>query len=91
MLVEIEDPDMGILKNIGVPVKLSRTPGRIRRRAPHLGEHTQEVLLQAGYTAEDVELLRKAALVHRVGLGRLPVAPPLMVSLSNHESPGSIW
>ena len=63
MLVEIEDSDMGTLKNIGVPVKLSRTPGRIRRRAPHLGEHTQEVLLQAGYSVEDVELLRKAALV----------------------------
>ncbi len=58
MLVELEDPDLGILKNIGIPVKLSLTPGSIRRRAPSMGEHTEEILLQAGYTAEDVARLR---------------------------------
>ncbi len=63
MVVELEDPDLGRLKNIGIPVKLSLTPGRIRRRAPALGEHTQEVLLQAGYTAEEVARLREAGVV----------------------------
>ena len=63
MMVELEDPNLGRLKNIGIPVKLSQTPGRIRRRAPDLGEHTQEVLLQAGYSDEDVARLRKAGVV----------------------------
>ena len=34
MLVKLEDPELGTLHNIGIPVKLSKTPGRIRRRAP---------------------------------------------------------
>ena len=63
MLVELDDPDLGKLKNIGIPVKLSRTPGRIRRRAPSLGEHTREVLLEAGYTAEEVDRLSQAGVV----------------------------
>ena len=63
MLVELTDPDLGTLKNIGIPVKLSRTPGRIRHRAPSLGEHTGEVLLEAGYTDEDVARLREAGVV----------------------------
>jgi len=63
MLVELEDPELGTLKNIGIPVKLSLTPGRIRKRAPDLGEHTQEVLLAAGYSAAEAEALRQAGVV----------------------------
>ena len=63
MLVEQEDPEIGTLKNIGIPVKLSETPGRIRRRAPDLGEHTREVLLEAGYSAGDVDKMREAGAV----------------------------
>ena len=63
MLVEQRDPQLGLLKNIGIPVKLSLTPGRIRRRAPMLGEHSGEVLREAGFTAEEVERLRQAGVV----------------------------
>ena len=63
MLVEIEDPDLGTLKNIGIPVKLSLTPGRIHSRAPDLGEHSQDVLLQAGYTEEEVARLKEAGVI----------------------------
>ena len=38
MLVDLEDPDLGTVHNIGIPVKLSVTPGQIRTRAPMLGE-----------------------------------------------------
>ena len=63
MLVELEDPELGTLKNIGIPVKLSLTPGSIRRRAPDLGEHSREVLLEAGYSDEDVTRLINAGVV----------------------------
>ena len=63
MLVEQQDPQVGALKNIGIPVKLSETPGRIRRRAPDLGEHTREVLLEAGYSGADVDRMRDAGVV----------------------------
>ena len=63
MLVEIEDPELGVLKNIGIPVKLSKSPGRIRRRAPDLGEHSREILLSAGYSEEDLERLTKEGVV----------------------------
>ena len=63
MLVELEDPELGALKNIGIPVKLSLTPGRIRSRAPDLGEHSQEVLLGAGYTQAAVKALRDGGVI----------------------------
>ena len=39
---------------VGVPVKLSRTPGDPTRAAPAFGEHTEEVLREAGYSAAEV-------------------------------------
>ena len=61
MLVELEDPQPGTIKHIRVPVKLSHTPGSIRRRAPALGEHSREVLLEAGYSVAEVEGLVEQA------------------------------
>jgi crotonobetainyl-CoA:carnitine CoA-transferase CaiB-like acyl-CoA transferase len=45
------------------PVRLSQTPGGIRRRAPTLGEHTEEVLAEVGYDAQAVTRLREAGVV----------------------------
>lgn len=59
MLVDVEQPGMDEpVKVPGVPVKLTRTPGRVRHRAPTFGEHTNEVLEAAGYLPEDIERLR---------------------------------
>ena len=44
-------------------VRLSKTPGGIRHRAPMLGEHTNEVLAEIGYSAEEVAALRFAQAV----------------------------
>ena len=63
MVVDLEDAELGILRNIGVPVKLSETPGKIRRRAPALGEHSREVLKAAGYSEEEFETLVQNGIV----------------------------
>ena len=44
MVVETEHPTLGHLRTLGSPIKLSATPTDVRRRAPLLGEHTDEVL-----------------------------------------------
>ena len=44
MVTEVTHPVAGRMKTLGVTVKLSETPGSIRRPAPRVGEHTQEVL-----------------------------------------------
>ncbi|MCI0828807.1 MAG: CoA transferase [Chloroflexi bacterium] len=63
MLVDLEDPDLGTIHNIGIPVKLSVTPGRIRTRAPMLGEHSAEVLLERGFSQAEVDELVAAEVV----------------------------
>ncbi len=55
--VTLEHPTAGTIHNIGLPARLSGTPGRIERYAPLLGEHTDEVLRFAGYSdAEMAEM-----------------------------------
>ena len=44
MVVEISHPVLGTLRTLGNPIKLSRSPVRIGRPPPGLGEHTDEVL-----------------------------------------------
>jgi crotonobetainyl-CoA:carnitine CoA-transferase CaiB-like acyl-CoA transferase len=44
MAVDTAHPAAGTVKTLGIPVKLSETPGTLRRPAPRLGEHTAEVL-----------------------------------------------
>ena len=44
MMVEVEHPVEGTIKALGIPVKMSDTPGAVRRPAPLLGEHTEEIL-----------------------------------------------
>ena len=48
MVVEVEHPTLGSIKALGSPIKMSATPPDVRRRAPLLGEHTQEILLEIG-------------------------------------------
>jgi crotonobetainyl-CoA:carnitine CoA-transferase CaiB-like acyl-CoA transferase len=48
MAVATEHPAAGTFRTLGIPVKLSDTPGELRRPAPRLGEHTEEILGRAG-------------------------------------------
>ncbi len=59
MLVELEHPQLGTFKTTGLPVKLADSPGRIERRPPLLGEHTDEVLGEAGFSASEIAELRQ--------------------------------
>ena len=60
-IVEIEHPRAGKLRVVGVPVRLSATPGAIRSPSPALGEHTDEVLRELlALDAAEIEALRAA-------------------------------
>jgi formyl-CoA transferase len=57
MEVAMEHPEEGTVRGLGIPVKLSGTPGTVRRAAPLLGEHTAEVLREAGLSDAELEAL----------------------------------
>ena len=54
MVVDVEHPVLGHMKTLGSPIKMSETPPNATRRAPLLGEHTREVLLEAGCTEDEI-------------------------------------
>jgi alpha-methylacyl-CoA racemase len=60
MVISYEQPEFGEVKQLGFPIKLSRTPADVHRPAPALGEHTAEVLQDAGYSAEEVQALEQS-------------------------------
>jgi crotonobetainyl-CoA:carnitine CoA-transferase CaiB-like acyl-CoA transferase len=55
MVLEVEDPVLGKIKQLGMPVKLSGTPGKVRFVAPPPGADTEETMLRLGYSAGDIE------------------------------------
>lgn len=63
MVQEIDHPKVGRMRMMGIPVKLSDSPGDIRLPPPLLGEHTEEVLADLGYSAEDIQQMRADGVV----------------------------
>ena len=59
MVVEVEHSTLGPVKTIGLPVKFSQTPGKVRSGAPIYGEHTREVLRQHGFDDQEIDALVK--------------------------------
>jgi alpha-methylacyl-CoA racemase len=57
MVIEFEQPGAGTVQGLGLPVKLSRTPGRVRSGGPALGEHTEAVLREHGYDDDAIAAL----------------------------------
>jgi crotonobetainyl-CoA:carnitine CoA-transferase CaiB-like acyl-CoA transferase len=63
MVAEVDHPVEGKVKVLGIPVKLSETPGEIRTPAPLLGQHTTETLAELGYSEKEIEDLRERGIV----------------------------
>ncbi len=63
MIVEIDHPSLGKIRQPGIAIKLSETPGRIRKLAPSPGEHTDEILKGLGYTDRQIKQLRRHKVV----------------------------
>ena len=59
MRIEIDHPLEGKVPNIGFAVKMQGTPQEVRRHPPLLGEHTQEILTQAGFTPDEIKALEE--------------------------------
>jgi crotonobetainyl-CoA:carnitine CoA-transferase CaiB-like acyl-CoA transferase len=59
-----EHPVHGPTRVVGMPIRLSETPGSVRLPAPEFGQHTEEILLEVlGYTWDDIARLREADVI----------------------------
>ena len=63
MITTLDHAAHGELPIVAPPVNLSETPGRVRTAAPEFGQHTEDVLLEAGYTWEEIGELRDAGAI----------------------------
>ena len=63
MVVDVDHPTLGRLRTLGSPIKMSGTPPRVGRRAPLLGEHTEEVLREAGFDETEIAAIVTDAVI----------------------------
>ncbi len=63
MVLKVTDEKLGVHRHLGIPIKLSDTPGSLMSRAPDLGEHSEEILGVAGYSPEEIQDFRAQKIV----------------------------
>ena len=54
MIPTVEHARLGPVRTLGLPIKLSETPGKVASAAPVFGQHTEEILKEYGFTGDDV-------------------------------------
>ena len=59
----MEHPDVGEVKIVGHPFKMSKTPPVIQGPAPEIGQHSEEILLELGYSWDELEALRSGEVI----------------------------
>jgi len=59
MVVEVQHSSLGSVKTLGLPIKFSQTPGKVRSGAPLYGEHTNAILSAYGFGADEIAALRE--------------------------------
>jgi formyl-CoA transferase len=61
--IEVDDPHEGKTKMVGWPWDFSETPASCRRMAPKVGEHTDEIMEELGYTGEEIRVLKDKGII----------------------------
>lgn len=59
MVIDVEHPTDGKIKQVGIAIKLSDTPGKVRSLSPESGEHTEEILTGLGYSQQRISQLHQ--------------------------------
>jgi crotonobetainyl-CoA:carnitine CoA-transferase CaiB-like acyl-CoA transferase len=67
MVVEVPHASLGQVKTLGLPVKFSQTPGRVRSGAPLFGEHSRQILGELGFSENDIAAFEKEGAVAAPG------------------------
>ena len=62
-IVDFDHPSHGPMKIPGYPIHFSKTPAGTKSAAPEMGQHTDEILTEAGYTMSDIEEFRKQSVI----------------------------
>ena len=60
---EVAHPRLGKIRLVNQPVKLSRTPAKLATATPERGQHTEEVLLEMGFSAQEVKKFKSEGIV----------------------------
>jgi crotonobetainyl-CoA:carnitine CoA-transferase CaiB-like acyl-CoA transferase len=67
MVVELDHPTLGKIKQVGIPFKMSDTQPEIRSMAPLTGQNTAEILAELGYSKADIKKMKDAGFVKTTG------------------------
>jgi crotonobetainyl-CoA:carnitine CoA-transferase CaiB-like acyl-CoA transferase len=62
-ITDFDHPVFGKMKVVGTPILFSKTPASLRLPAPEFGQHTEEILLEAGYSWEDIAQLKEQQII----------------------------
>lgn len=63
MICEMDHPTEGHIKQLGIPIKFSESPGQLRLPPPQLGEHSTEILRSLGYTTAEIQTFRTEGVI----------------------------